>query len=184
MLYRNGQLETIYLSAATEPALNVDGNISLDGNFFCNGMGRFCDQFGAPSMFTVTMQDNIIIDPENNPFKKQHFEEMEGHRDMGQTASSQVKQAATYIYQDAYITVNAFAFPPYNVLLSVVPGMMWQADNHDRKHIGRNWKEEPIVSVIGTTTMCYPGLQVWKNAKVSYRNNVKLTLIDGYVTNT
>ena len=183
-LYRNGQPQQFNVSAANEPWLQVDGGLGVDGSATIQGNLLVTKQFGASTIYYDGryQPQGVEVSARTNPFKEVPFESLEGHEDMGVQATGQVNNLSNSIYQDAYITLNAFTFPTYSVTLNNVPSMMWQADNHD-KHLDTFWQEQEIISVTGSTTMCYPGLYAWSKATVSYRNNEKLTLNDGYIIN-
>jgi len=173
------------LPGAQNPSLQVDGSLGVDEDIRCNGQGLFSTGLAARVIGTATGIDGIgvIQDRYRDPFAPIPFDKLDVIPGMGTQVSEMAKQLNQSIYQDYYLTSNGFAFPQYNVNITNVPGMMWQANDHDNG-VGGFWKEEPVVTVTGTTTMCYPGLTVWSSAKVSLRNNEKNNLSDGYITNT
>ena len=92
--------------------------------------------------------------------------------------------ASRYIYQDAYISANGFAFPlSYSVPADLrVPGMMWQT-NEETIANNKAWKELPVIGVDNKETMCYPGIGVWTGGEVSIPGYKTVSLLDGYLTN-
>lgn len=183
-LYIDGQIQKRTLKGSDEdPDLQVDGDIGVDGDLLCNGSGQFNTQLAARTLASKDGQTYQVSSRYGDPFAAADFQKSDAHYGMGDAASGMLKNLASSIYQDYYTAVNSFSFPQYAVSLGIMPGMVWQANDKD-KDIGTAWKEEAVISVMGSTTMCYPGLPVWSEAKVSYRKNVQESLLTGYLTNT
>ena len=89
-----------------------------------------------------------------------------------------VLQAVSNIYQNYYVTANAFSFPEtYNVTCPIMPGMVWQQGS--RSQGGSTWDEKYVKG-----TACYPGMDVWKGQLISVEGyGTPVAVQGGYVIN-
>ena len=81
------------------------------------------------------------------------------------------------IYSNYYVTANAFSFPEtYDVVCPLMPGMVWQQRCPDS---GAKWDEKYLKE-----TACYPGLDVWKNQRITVTGyGDPKAVIGGYAIN-
>jgi hypothetical protein len=184
---RDGQKHTLKLNTYSgDPQLVVAGALVIGGQFSCNGAGRFCGQLIANGVGSISQYCGIVDQSYNDPFKKIQINKLDPHSDLGAaTATLIVEGASRYIYQDAYISANGFAFPAvYNGVVADmrVPGMMWQT-NEATVTNNKTWEEKPVIGINNKETMCYPGLAVWTGAVISIPGYQTVALMDGYLTN-
>lgn len=184
---RNGQQQTIRLTTYNgDPQVTVGGALIVGGRLWCNGAGWFCGQLGANGMISTSQYCNVVDTTYNDPFEKITIKKQEPNSDMGVSAAAYISTTASkYNYQDSYVTYNGFAFPvTYNVTLPLrVPGMVWQT-NEASINGARRW-QETAVEASGSTTMCYPGIDVWNSTsyQVSGPDYQLLAVNGNYITN-
>lgn len=183
---RNGEEQDITLNTVTgNPQLVVDGTFVVGGMMLCNGAGHFCGQVSANGVASTAPYNNVLDTRYGDPFKKTDIKKLDAGTGGG-AAAGKVFEAARYMYQDVFVTVNGFAFPDdYGVQTHIrIPGMRWQT--LDRKD-ARKWEETAVTNILlgGEThyTMCYPGKAVWDTATVSDVDYTTYNLSDGYTTN-
>ena len=184
---RNGQQYNIRLSTYSgDPQLTVGGAVVVGSRIWCNGAGWFCGAVGANGIISTSQYCSVADTSNgNDPFKKIEIKKQEPHNDGSAAAVYISTEASRYNYQDAYVTYNGFAFPlSYNITAPLrVPGMMWQT-NVDSIRNGRRWLER-VVEASGSTTMCYPGIEVWQSEEyaVSGTDYELLSVNGNYITN-
>ena len=182
---RDGQKHILKLDTYTgDPQLVVGGALIVGGQFSCNDAGRFCGQLIANGVGSTSQYCGVVDTSYDDPFEKIILKKLDPHNDMGSTTATLMIGASRYIYQDAYISTNGFAFPAnYDVVADLrVPGMMWQTNEATISN-NKVWTELPVIGVNNKETMCYPGIAVWTGGEVSMPGYKTVSLLDGYLTN-
>ena len=184
---RNGENYTVSMIYNAYPQITVEKDLIVGGNIGCNGAGKFSKAVAAYSIGTKEGLASIgkLESTFTDPFAETKIDKPNPNTDIGGGVAKAVTNLARYIYQDKYISMNSFLFPQtYNVDPNLrVPGMLWQTETEATGNYSV-WSEAAVISVDGkVTTMCYPGLDVWRGAKVSKRGYETNSLLDGYITN-
>lgn len=178
---RSGERKEITLQTDDSPSFIVQSHIIAGGDIRCNGGGKFNDGIAAkgltPELY-IGYYDDMEIEPLTTAIA------------YGTSAAQTLRQAASSVYQDFFVSSNAFAFPrSYSVPSTIrIPGMVWQDATREQTKSNPGayrWSETYVENPDGTQTACYPGKDVWESASITqggYKEDDKLK--SGYVINT
>ena len=185
-VYRNGQPETINLSASTRPYLAVEGSCHMGGGITCEQVSVFKAGAAINGVFANSMFCSVIDRRGDDPFAKQPLHKSAVAGGIGKSAADALKQLSNLLYQDWFVSTNEFLFPEnYGVPTLRVPGMLWQTQSLEAGKTGAMWEETFVTSYDDKKiTGCYPGKDIWDSAKISQRGNKTADLKSDYVTNT
>lgn len=195
-LCRGGRSREARLNTAAKPSIWLQDSMVIGQDLIVNGQGRFNGHgkrgHALHAYGIISTTDDAEIAPKAKSTKR-HFTEQAmpptpvSAAPATAVAPSGAANASKRSYQDWFITGNQFAFPStYNVVMPIIPGMVWQERTKKNTQDWQPWKEVYMDDGKGNITACYPGYDIWENADVTARGdrqNYKKLKAGGYATN-
>lgn len=183
-VFRKGKIEEESLSVASDPSMTITGNVLVGGSMQVYGNARCFEQFTAKTMGTTTLSQGM----KEEQFKHEELKPYDQDITVNVSNTNFLNNAAQTVYQDSFLYTNKFAFPTtYGIPSTIkIPGTLWQGRAIISGKFSANnvWSEPYVKNSNDEDTACYPGKDVWEDAKITRPGYKEADLKTGYIINT